>query len=360
MRRMLLLAGVMVVALLARGQAQSKNLDIYWIDVEGGAATLIVAPTGESMLIDTGWETDGRDAKRIAAAANQAGVKKIDHLVISHYHGDHVGGLPALSKLIPIERFYSRGDNVEPANQKWYDNLKTASGGRTRTVKAGDRIPFGGAEALIVTSNEKVIDAPLKGGGPNPLCANAERKTSAGLENSGVVGLRLAYGRFTFLDLIDLDWHQEMELTCPVNKLGTVTVFQTDRHGSWDGAGAPAFLGAIKPQVVVFNNGPKKGLGQEQVDAGVTPTTGPGAKVQRYERNAYARAAALPGVEGIWQGHLSLLDSDPKHNTSRDMIANLEDTADCKGNWIKASVAPDGKFTITNGRNGFSKTYAAR
>jgi competence protein ComEC len=359
MRRILLLAGILLVALLTRGQAQSRNLDIYWIDVEGGAATLIVAPTGESMLIDTGWETDGRDAQRIVAAASQAGLKKIDHLVISHYHGDHVGGLPALAKLIPIDRFYSRGDNVEPVNQKWYDNLKTASGGRARTVKPGDRISFGAAQALIVTSNEQVIDTPLKGGGPNPLCAAAETKTSAGLENSGVVGLLLSYGRFTFLDLIDLDWHQEMQLTCPVNKLGTVTVFQTDRHGSWDGAGAPAFLGAIKPHLVVFNNGPKKGLGQAQVDANATPTSA-GTKVQPYERNAYARAAALPGIEGIWQVHLALLDQDSKHNTSRDMIANFEDTADCKGNWIKGSVAPDGKFTITNGRNGFSKTYAAR
>jgi hypothetical protein len=201
----------------------------------------------------------------------------------------------------------------------------------------------------ICATSRKVIDAPLKGGGPNPLCADAERKASAGLENSGVVGLRLSYGRFTFLDLIDLDWHQEMELTCPVNKLGTVTVFQTDRHGSWDGAGAPAFLGAIKPQVIVFNNGPKKGLGQAQIDADAKPTTPAGVKVQPYERNAYARAGALPGIEGIWQEHLSLLDPDPKHNTSRDMIANFEDTADCKGNWIKASVAPDGKFTITNG-----------
>lgn len=359
MRRMLLLVTVIAVALSVHPQSQSRNLDIYWIDVEGGAATLIVAPTGESMLIDTGWETDGRDAKRIAAAAKQAGLQKIDHLVISHYHGDHVGGLPALSKLIPIGRFYSRGDNVEPVNQKWYDNLRTASGGRTTAVKAGDHISVGAADALIVTSNEKVIDAPLKGGGPNPLCAGAERKPSAGLENSGVVGLLVSYGRFTFLDLIDLDWHQEMELTCPANKLGTVTVFQTDRHGSWDAAGAPAFLGAIKPQVVVFNNGPKKGLGQAQGNADAV-TTPAAAKVQPYERNGYARAAALPGIEGIWQGHLSLLDPDPTHNTSRDMIANFEDTPDCKGNWLKASVARDGTFTITNGRNGFSKKYTAR
>ena len=56
---------------------------------------------------------------------------------------------------------------------------------------------------------------------------------------------------------------------------------------------------------------------------------------------------------------LALLQ-DPAHNTSQDMIANLEETAECKGNWTKASVGQDGKFTVTNGRNGFSKSYTAR
>jgi hypothetical protein len=160
------------------------------------------------------------------------------------------------------------------------------------------------------------------------------------------------------LALIDLDWAKEMEFVCPVNKLGTMTLYQSGRHGSFDGAGAPALLGAIRPQVVVINNGPRKGLGQADNTAkSVTP---PNVKVAPYERNAYARLAKTPGVEDIWQGHLSLLDKDPKHNTSEQMIANLEETAECKGNWIKASVEPSGKFTITNGRNGFSKTYMAR
>jgi hypothetical protein len=79
-----------------------------------------------------------------------------------------------------------------------------------------------------------------------------------------------------------------------------------------------------------------------------------------FEKNSYLRMAGIPGLEGIWQGHLSLLDKDPAHNTSEDMIANLEDTAECKGNVIKASAARDGRFTVTNGRNGFSKSYAAR
>src|SRR5262245_43576863 len=122
-------------------QAQNKNLEIYWIDVEGGAATLIVSPSGESMLIDTGWEVDGRDAKRIYAAAQQAGLKKIDHLVISHYHADHVGGLAELSKMIPLGKFYGRGDEIEPVNQKWLDSYRAASEGKRTIVKPGDRIP---------------------------------------------------------------------------------------------------------------------------------------------------------------------------------------------------------------------------
>jgi len=158
--------------------------------------------------------------------------------------------------------------------------------------------------------------------------------------------------------LIDLDWQKEMEFACPINKLGTVTLYQSSRHGSFDGAGAPALLGAIRPQVAVINNGPRKGLGQ--IDDSIRSTTPATVTAAPYERNGYARLAKLPGIESIWQGHLSLLDKDPAHNTSQDMIANLEDTADCKGHWIKASVEPGGRFTITNGRNGFSKTYTAR
>jgi beta-lactamase superfamily II metal-dependent hydrolase len=338
--------------------AQSRTLDIYWIDVEGGAATLIVSPSGESMLIDTGYEVDDRDAKRIYAATQQAGLKRIDYVVISHYHGDHVGGLAALSRMIPMGRFFGRGDEIEAVNQKWLDSYRTASAGRRTIVKPGDQIPISGLQALIVSSDSKLLAKPLTGGGPNAFCADAEQKAPAGPENQNMVGTLLTYGRFTFLALIDLDWEKEMELACPVNTLGTVTLYQTSRHGSFDGAGAPAFLGAIRPQVVVVNNGPRKGLGQ--VDNAAKSITPPGTRTAPYERNGYARLARLPGIEGIWQGHLSLLDKDPSHNTSEAMIANLEETADCKGNWIKASVERDGRFTVVNGRNGFSKTYMAR
>jgi beta-lactamase superfamily II metal-dependent hydrolase len=348
-----------LVAAAAVLPAQAKNLDIYWIDVEGGASTLIVAPSGESLLIDTGWTVGDRDAKRILAATQDAGLKKIDSLLISHWHADHVGGLAALSKLIPIGRFFDHGDAIEKENQQWLDSYKTASAGGKRTVvKPGDEIPINGIRTLVVSSNQQILPHAVNGGGPNPLCASAEQKAPVAPENQRTVGMLLTYGKFKFLDLIDLDWEKEMELACPVNKLGHVTLYQTSRHGSFDGAGAPAFLGAIRPQVVVMNNGPRKGMGQ--VDNNVKSVTPPGTHTAPYERNSYLRLAKLPGIEGIWQEHLSLLDKDPAHNTAENMIANFEDTAECQGHWIKASVARDGTFTVTNSRNGFSRTYTAR
>jgi competence protein ComEC len=353
---LLLLA--LVLAPVGMLNAQSMSLNMYWIDVEGGASTLIVAPSGESLLIDTGWTVEDRDAKRIYAMAQHAGLKKIDYLVISHFHADHVGGLAALSKMIPIGRFFDRGDVIEIENKRWLDDYHAASAGKRTIVKPGDTIPIKGLQVVVVSSNQELIAKPVNGGGPNPLCADAEQKESAGPENARGVGVLLTYGTFKYLNLIDLDWAKEMELACPVNKLGKVTLYQTGRHGSFDGAGAPAFLGAIQPQVVVVNNGPRKGMGQ--VDNSAKSNNPPGKAVAPYEKNAYLRLANIRGIEGIWQGHLSLLDPDPRHNTVPDMIANLEDTADCKGNWIQASVTRDGKFTVTNGRNGFTKNYAVR
>src|SRR4051794_4091456 len=94
--------------------AASPNLDIYWIDAEGGAATLIIAPGGQSLLIDTANKTpDDRDAKRIAAVAKQAGLTKIDMLVTTHYHGDHVGAMEALDKMLPIGQYIDHGESAE-------------------------------------------------------------------------------------------------------------------------------------------------------------------------------------------------------------------------------------------------------
>ena len=338
--------------------AQTRNLDIYWIDVEGGAATLTVSPSGESMLVDTGYAVGDRDAKRIAAAAKDAGLTRIDSVVTSHFHGDHVGGLAALAKMIPIGKYFDHGDTVDPPDQERFDSYKIVSAGKRTIVKPGNEIPMRGVQALVVASDGKVLERAVNGGGPNTFCANAERKASAGGENQRTVGVLLTYGKFTFLNLIDLDWERDMAMACPNNLFGKVTLYQTSRHGGFDGAGAPAFLGAIQPQVVVVNNGPRKGLGA--VDSRVRSLTPGGVEAAPYERVAYLRLAQLPGIQGIWQIHRSLLDPDPSHNTAENMIANLGETENCEGHWIKASVRQNGEFTITNGRNGFSKTYAAR
>jgi len=342
MLRMIRFLAAFVLVLAGIVSAQSRNLEIYWIDVEGGAATLVVAPSGESLLYDAGYAVDDRDAKRIFAATQQAGLKKIDSFVLSHYHGDHVGGLPALAKMIPIDRFYDHGDTVEEVDRERLNIYKEVAGKKRTIVKAGDVIPMKGVQIQVVGSDSRFIPKPINGGGPNPLCANAEQRPPAPPENGRNVMALFTFGKFTFLDLADLDWANELALTCPVNRVGTVTIWQADRHGNLDGAGAPAFLGAIKPQIILVNNGPRKGLGQ-----------GP---VPPY---SYEKLSKLQGVQDIWQGHLSLL-TERAYNTSDNLIANFGETAECKGNWIKASVAPNGTFTMTNGRTGFSKTYTVR
>ena len=244
---------------------------------------------------------------------------------------------------------------MEDVDRPRLDLYKQVAATARTTVKPGDSIPLKGVKAQVVSSDGQFIAKAINGGGPNALCATAERKAPAPPENGRNVGMLFTFGKFTFLDLADLDWASEMALTCPVNRVGTVTIWQTDRHGNLFGAGAPAMLGAIKPQVIVVNNGPRKGLGQ--VDTAVQSLTRPG-----YQETAasYADKRSRGCLESRGSGRATSHWPIRTHNTSRDQIANFEETADCKGNWIRASIAPDGKFTITNGRNGFNKSYVAR
>jgi competence protein ComEC len=322
--------------------AQPRTLDIYWIDVEGGAATLIIAPSGESLLVDTGFPgNEDRDAKRIQATAMAAGLTRIDNLVITHFHGDHVGGLAALSKAMPIRKIWDHGDSIEKSQEKgatlWQDYL-AAAGNRRTVVKPGNKIPLAGVDITVVSANGEVIPDPIHKGFANKLCDGAERKPTDNTENARSTGFLLTYGKFTFLDVGDLTWDREMMLGCPVNKVGEVTLMQATHHGFSNGqSGAPALIWSLKPQVVVVNNGARKG----------------------FSNGGYETLAKIPGIEGIWQGHKGAMN-DADHNTAEDMIANLDEGAADKGNWIKASVSSDGKFTVINNRNKFSKTYAAR
>jgi competence protein ComEC len=227
MRRLFTIGALAVAALATSGLmlapfgplgAQSRNLEIYWIDTEGGAATLIVTPSGESLLVDTGYADGNRDAKRIFAAAQQAGLRKIDHVVISHYHQDHTGGLAALAKMIPIDNFYDHGDTADEVDRARLEGYRDVAGSKRKILKPGDEIRLNGVSALIVSSDGKLLEKAVNGGVPNPLCADAARMTPAADENGRAVGVLLTYNTFTFLNLIDLDWSMEMELACPFNK----------------------------------------------------------------------------------------------------------------------------------------------
>jgi competence protein ComEC len=333
-------AFLLLLAIAVAVQAQSRNLEIYWVDTEGGAATLIVTPSGQSLLVDTGNAgADDRDARRIYAATQAAGLKKIDYLLTTHFHSDHVGGAPALARLIPIHRFYDHGDSIETGNprgaQLW-EAYKALAQSKRMILKPGDQIPLAGLTVKVVSSNGEVfVPPPLKSA--NGWCKDAQRKGPDQSENARSVGFLLSYGRFKFLNLGDLTWEKEMLLACPSNRIGRVTLFQATHHGFvGDSSGAPALVWAVQPQIVVVNNGATKGLG----------TT------------AFETLSKISGIEAIWQSHRAV-GNDAAHNTSEPMIANLEES-DCKGQWIKASISKAGKITLTNQRNGFSKTYTTR
>lgn len=322
--------------------AQSGNLKIYWIDVEGGGSTLIVSPLGESLLVDTGNPApDDRDAKRIYQATKQAGLKKIDYLLITHFHGDHVGGAPALAKMIPIEHYLDHGDSIEADNpnsgRAWAAYRELAAGKRT-TMKPGDKLPIKGLETVVVSSNAQLISKAVNKGAANPLCAGAETPKTDTTENERSVGFLLTYGKFKFLDVGDLTRDMEMQLACPVNKLGTVTLFQATHHGFVnDFSGTPAHVLALKPQVVIVNNGATKG----------------------WQNSAFETVSKIQGLEDVWQIHKAM-GPNHDHNVDEQRISNLEPAAECKGVGIQVVVSKDGKFTVTNERNKFSKTYTAR
>src|SRR5712692_4391451 len=216
--------------------AGERPLAISVIDVEGGQATLVVSPSGESMLVDTGYPGfGGRDADRIAAAAKQAGLSRIDYLVVTHYHNDHVGGVPALAERLPIRTFVDHGPSVEHGAEP--DALMAAyldvrARGRHLQVKPGDRVPIRGLNVRVVSAAGNVLSRPLPGAGaPNPLCRDFVAKAEDPTENARSVGLVIEYGRFRMLDLGDLTWNKERDLVCPANRVGIVDVYLTTHHG---------------------------------------------------------------------------------------------------------------------------------
>ena len=198
------LVGVLALVCSSLAQTGGGRLRISWIDVEGGASTLFVAPNGQSLLFDTGFPgNDDRDAKRVAAAAKAMGLTRIDHVVISHWHGDHVGGLAALAKLLPLGTFYDHGDGVEASDRPLYEGYKTLAGTHRRIVKPGDTIPLGDVRVRVLVAEGPVIADAVNGGTANPLCTNAVRQEPAPPENIRMVGLAINYGPFKAMRACD-------------------------------------------------------------------------------------------------------------------------------------------------------------
>jgi beta-lactamase superfamily II metal-dependent hydrolase len=374
MRTILWIAGILALAALYaltasdRAAAQArKTLDIYVVDVEGGNATLFVSPAGGSVLIDTGnlaAEAAARDAERIMAAVKDAGLTQIDHLITTHWHGDHFGGMAELAKRVPIRHFIDHGPTVQPfpALDEFLAKIYPAlhANAKQTVAKPGDVVPVAGLDWRIVTSAGDTIKAPLSGAGANnPYCAGHRPQPVDTTENAQSVGSVITYGKFRVAHLGDLTWNKEFELMCPMNRIGTVDLFIVSHHGQ-PSSNAEVLVHAIRARAAIMNNGTRKG-GQP---------------------DAMKIIHSAPGMEDLWQMHFSLL-SGQEYTVPGLFIANLLDEQPAAmpvtpitppqpgpatppppahngpAYWFRVSAQADGSFTVTNTRNGFSKTYAA-
>jgi competence protein ComEC len=326
---------VALAALTPAVTAQSPTqLHIHFIDVEGGQSTLFVLPSGESLLVDTGWAGfNGRDTDRIAAAAKRHGLSRIDTLVVTHYHADHVGGVPAIAARLPVRRFVDHGPTVETGDQPAaLFNAYTAVRDKAEhtVAKPGDTLKVGDLELRFVSAGGNLITKALPGAGQaNPLCADYTPKDADATENARSVGMVLTYGRFRVLDLGDLTWNKEHDLVCPNNLIGTVDVYLTTHHGLAI-SGLPALVHAVRPRVAIMNNGARKG----------------GAP------DAWSVVKGSPGLEDLWQIH-SAVAADA-HNVAENFIANIDETT---GNELTIAADRNGSFSVTNTRNGQTKRY---
>ena len=326
--------------------AAERNLEIYIVDVLGGAATLIVTPEGESILIDSGWPgLEDRDPKRIESVLKEvAGVSQLDHLVTTHWHIDHFGGVEGLAKRLKIGQFWDRGipdlsasdqDSANyPDGPKANDPLgvayRKASEGRRKALKAGDVLPLKGkVELLTLASGGKVIEGSGK---PNPLCATLPPDLPIDRsDNARSLAFRIKLGAFELLDCGDLTWNVEKDLVCPTNRIGQIDLYLSTHHGSAI-SNHPTLIQSIAPIVTIIGNGPRKGADPE----------------------TFQRLKGIPSLTAIYQLHKNAR-TGPADNVDPAFIANTSETG---GTFIKVSVPPDGRsFDVQMGANGKPTRY---
>ncbi len=336
------IAATTVLTSAAHSQSSSQALKVYFIDVEGGQATLFVTPAGESLLIDTGWPGyNGRDAERIASTAKSAGLSKIDYLLITHYHADHAGGIPQLVAKIPVGTFLDHGPNREfdkDITEKDYADYQAELKKRKSKViheQPGNTLPIKGLTATVISSDGNLIPSALPGAGQaNSFCKGAPTPAADQTENSRSLGIAIQFGKLRILDLGDLTRDKEMQLACPASKLGKFDIYIVSHHG-WEQSSVAPFVDALNARVAIMDNGEMKG--------GSTP-------VLKTIRSA-------PGLETLWQVHYSK-EGGEANNSQPQYIANLLGADNGKG--LELVARQDGSFAITNQRTGLTKAYPAR
>jgi beta-lactamase superfamily II metal-dependent hydrolase len=323
----------------------SRTLDIYFIDVEGGQATLIVTPAGQSLLIDTGFAGfDGRDSGRIVEAARTAGITQIDYLLLTHFHWDHDGGVVELARQMPIRTFIDDGDlDRSPAAmlvegwpvtlERYHAYLPVRTAGKHVVPNPGDRLPLRGVDVTVVSSSGTTITRPLPGAGQvNAECEATAPAPDDPFENPRSIGIMLRFGRFRFLDVGDLSGMPLFALLCPRSLIGPVDLYLLPHHG-WRDAAYPATFAGLRPRVAIVNNSAVKGGSPE----------------------TFAALRRVPGLEGAWQLHRSMREG--VMNLAEGQIANLDETT---GHWIKVSAKESGAFTVTNRRTNVTNAYNAK